>query len=524
VSAVRLDAEGIYAAIERIDQPVYVVRTAAGIGAANELEAGHELLAAAPALPAERLGDATFRREHGVRYAYMAGAMANGIASEDLVIALARAGCLGSFGAAGLLPERIAKALDRFDREIPGLPLACNLIPSPHEERLERSAVDLYLARGVRCVEASAFMALTPHVVRYRVAGLERAADGRVVARNRVIAKVSREEVAIQFMRPAPEAIVRELLAQGLITAEQAELAKHVPVADDVTVEADSGGHTDRRPLPALLPVILRLRDTVEREHGYAIRVGAAGGIGTPQAAAGALAMGAAYVVTGSINQACLEAGASPHTKRLLADAGVADCDMAPAADMFELGVELQVLRKGTLFPMRAQKLYELYVAHDSLDAIPADQRRKLEAQVFRRPLDDVWADTERYFERRDPAQLERARGNPKRKMALVFRWYLGMSSRWSNVGEAGREMDFQIWCGPAMGSFNNWVRGTYLAAAEHRRVADVAHHLLRGTAFATRVAQLRAAGVRLPAACADYRPALPAVETQEVEPREALA
>ena len=37
---------------------------------------------------------------------------------------------------------------------------------------------------------------------------------------------------------------------------------------------------------------------------------------------------------------------------------------MAPAADMFEMGVKLQVLKRGTMFPMRAQKLYELYRAH----------------------------------------------------------------------------------------------------------------------------------------------------------------
>ena len=27
---------------------------------------------------------------------------------------------------------------------------------------------------------------------------------------------------------------------------------------------------------------------------------------------------------------------------------------MAPAADMFEMGVKLQVLKRGTMFPMRA--------------------------------------------------------------------------------------------------------------------------------------------------------------------------
>ncbi|GAA5002024.1 hypothetical protein GCM10025734_38280 [Kitasatospora paranensis] len=81
------------------------------------------------------------------------------------------------------------------------------------------------------------------------------------------------------------------------------------------------------------------------------------------------------------------------------------------------------------------------------------------------------------------------------------------MSSRWSTVGDPDRTLDYQIWCGPAMGSFNDWVTASYLKAPGSRRVADVAHHLMRGAAFHTRIAQLRTAGVHVPAAAADYRP-----------------
>ncbi|MFJ1703211.1 PfaD family polyunsaturated fatty acid/polyketide biosynthesis protein [Kitasatospora sp. NPDC088346] len=510
------DPAGVYHALADLERPCFVVRTPRGIGAAATGRAvpagapgGLPLLAAVAPLPPHRLGSAAFLAAHGVRQPYLAGAMAGGIASADLVVALAREGFLASFGAAGLLPESIEKALARFAAEIPGLPYAVNLIHSPSEERLEREAVELFLRHGVRCVEASAFMALSPHIVRYRLAGLRQGPDGQVVAEHRVIAKISRTETAERFMRPAPAATVSALLAQGLISPLQAELARYVPMADDITVEADSGGHTDRRPLPALLPSILRLRDSVQREHRYPapIRVGAAGGLGTPVAVAAAFAMGAAYVVTGSVNQSCVESGASKATKALLAEAGIADCEMAPAADMFELGVELQVLKKGTLFPMRAKKLYELYQAHDGLEALPEGERARLEAQVFRRPLEDVWQECVGYFRRRDPEQLARAQDSPKRRMALVFRWYLGMSSRWATVGDPDRTLDYQIWCGPAMGSFNDWVTASYLKAPGNRRVADVAHHLMRGAAFHTRVAALRTAGVQLPAAVADYRP-----------------
>jgi trans-AT polyketide synthase, acyltransferase and oxidoreductase domains len=510
------DPVGIHQALTVLERPCFIVQTPQGVGAVAGGDAapggpgqGLPLLAAVAPLPPERLGAPTFQTAHGVKYSYHAGAMAGGIASAELVVALAREGFLASYGAAGLLPETIDKALTTFRSAIPGLPYAVNLIHSPSEPRLEREAVELFLRHGVSCVEASAFMDLSPSVVRYRLSGLRRDPSGRVVAGHRLIAKISRTETAERFMRPAPAVMVSALLEQGLITAQQAELARYMPMADDITVEADSGGHTDRRPLPALLPSILRLRDTVQHEHRYptAIRVGAAGGLGTPAAVAAAFAMGAAYVVTGSVNQSCVESGASKAAKALLAEAGIADCEMAPAADMFEMGVELQVLKKGTLFPMRAKRLYELYKAYDGIEALPETERVRLETQIFRRPLADVWQECVGYFQRRDPDQLARAEGNPKRRMALVFRWYLGMSSRWATTGDPERAMDYQIWCGPAMGSFNDWVTASYLKAPGNRRVADVAHHLMRGAAFHTRLTQLRLAGVQIPAAACDYRP-----------------
>ncbi|MFE3279667.1 hypothetical protein [Nocardia sp. NPDC059239] len=66
--------------------------------------------------------------------------------------------------------------------------------------------------------------------------------------------------------------------------------------------------------------------------------------------------------------------------------------------------------------------------------------------------------------------------------------------------GEAEQVADYQIWCGPAVGGFNTWAAGSYLAAPANRAVADIADKLMTGAAYLTRVTQLRTAGVRLPA------------------------
>ena len=444
----------------------------------------YQLTGILPPLPTDQLGSATFRAAHGVRYAYMAGAMANGIASEELVIALGQQGFLGSFGAAGLRPERTEEAIRRIQEALPEGPYAFNLIHTPGDGALEMRLVDLYLRHQVQTLEASAFMELTPALIYYRVAGL-REENGAIQAHNKIIAKISRPEVARRFMQPAPQALLETLVQQGKITDQQQQWAAHFPMADDITVEADSGGHTDRQPLVCALPEMIRLRERVQQQHAYAspLRIGAAGGISTPASVVAAFALGADYVVTGSINQACQEAGTSPKVKSLLAQATSVDVGLAPSSDMFEMGVSVQVLKRGTLYANRAQKLYRLYQQYESLDDIPAPERAKLEKQLFQKPIDEVWNDVEDFFNQHEPHKLVTARQHPKKKMALVFRWYLGLSSKWAVRGTKERTMDYQVWCGPSMGAFNDWVKGSPLEALEHRKVAEVAHQLLREAA-----------------------------------------
>ncbi|MHC5738252.1 PfaD family polyunsaturated fatty acid/polyketide biosynthesis protein [Nostoc sp.] len=516
--SVSFNEKGIKSKLLDLDKPCYIIKFEGKIGATNEgylypynqEKTGQaEILIAVPPLSTKQLGDPNFLNFHGVKYAYATGAMAQGIASEELVIALGKERILSSFGAGGLSPARVEAAINRIQQALPQGPYAFNLLHSPSEPAIERGVVDLYLKYQVRTIEASAFLDLTDNIVYYRAAGLSLNAANQIEIKNKIIAKISRREVATKFLQPAPTKILKQLVEQGLISELQATLAEKIPVADDITVEADSGGHTDNRPLVCLLPSILELRDEIQRKFSYEkpVRVGVAGGIATPQSALAAFIMGAAYIVTGSINQSCIEAGTSQHTKQLLAQAEMADVMMAPAADMFEMGVKLQVLKRGTLFPLRAQKMFELYKNYDSIEDIPLAERDKLEKQVLRKSLEAVWEETVSYLSQRNPDKLAKAVNNPKLKMALIFRWYLGLSSRWSNFGEKGREMDYQIWCGPAMGSFNDWVRGSYLSESNNRQVVDVANHIMTGAAFLYRMQSLKIQGLQMPAYYSEYRP-----------------
>jgi trans-AT polyketide synthase/acyltransferase/oxidoreductase domain-containing protein len=472
------------------------------------------LLATLPPIYPEWLGDRSFCEIHGCRFPYASGAMANGIASTQLVVAMARAGFLAFFGAAGLGPATVEQALFELERELGtsdsgGLCWGANLIHSPNEPAIEERVADLYIRHGVRRVSAAAYMGLTLPLVRYAYTGLGVGTDGRITRRNYVFAKISRPEVARHFLEPASTEMLDALVAAGQLSAEEGQLARQLPVAEDFTVESDSGGHTDNRPLTALLPTILCLRNEIASARNYRrpIRVGAAGGLGTPGAVAAAFALGASYVVTGSVNQACVESGLDADGKAMLAQAGLADVVMAPAADMFELGVEVQVLKRGSFFGARAKKLYELYRGYDSLDALPATEKGRLEKDILRTSVADAWRDTCKFWQERDPREVEKAEADPKHKMALVFRSYLGQSSRWAIAGVRDRRLDYQIWCGPAMGAFNAWTVGSFLAEPPNRSVVQVARNLMEGAAAITRAQQLRSFGVPLPAAAFDFRP-----------------
>lgn len=448
-----------------------------------EAQRGAELSAQ---ITAASLGSAQFKRAYGIRYAYLAGAMYKGIASKELVIAMGKAGLMGYFGTGGLRLDRIEADIRSVQSQLPpDGRYGMNLLSDISQPELEQRTIELFLKCGVRFIEASAYMQMSPSLVQYRSTGLKRHHDGTVKTPNRVLAKVSRPEVATAFMQPAPESIVRQLVQASRLNAEEAELSRHIPIASDVCVEADSGGHTDRGVAHVLLPVMLSLRDEMMSLHGYreTIHVGAAGGIGCPEASAAAFIMGADFVLTGSINQCTVEAGTSNAVKDMLETAGPQDTAFAPAGDLFELGAKVQVFKKGTFFPVRANKLYELYLHHNSIDEIDPKTRRQIEEKYFRRSFEDVWQETKSYFleaGRSDVKELERS---PKQKMALIFRWYLAHTNRLAIDGDEDRKVDYQIHCGPALGAFNRWVKGTELESWRNRRVADVAQRLLDATA-----------------------------------------
>ncbi|QOS80433.1 ACP S-malonyltransferase [Paenibacillus sp. JNUCC31] len=431
----------------------------------------------------ESLGDKQFKEDYGLKYAYVTGAMYRGIASEKMVIRVAKAGMLGFYGTGGLRLDRIERSIQSIQKELSqGEAYGMNLLHNPSDPSAEEHTISLFLKYGIKNIEASAFMGIVPSLIIYRAKGLTETAFGGISIGNRIIAKLSRPEVAEAFLSPAPQRMVDKLVELNKITATEARLLSKVPMADDICVEADSGGHTDSGVAYALMPAITLLRDEMMKKYGYGkrIRVGAAGGIGTPVAAMAAFMLGADFIVTGSINQCTIEADTSDAAKDLLQEANVQDTAYAPAGDMFEIGAKVQVLKKGLFFPVRANKLYELYKQYNSIDEIDEKTKRLLQEKYFNRSFEEVYQEVLDY---QPPQEIEKAERNTKHKMALIFRWYFGHSTRLAMSGQLEHKVDFQIHCGPALGSFNQWVKGTAMESWRNRHVDEIGITMMRETA-----------------------------------------
>jgi len=425
-----------------------------------------------------RLG-AAFCDRHGVRLPYVAGSMYRGIASADLVVRMGRAGLLGFFGAGGLPLTEVEQAILRIRRDLgPDVPFGVNLLASPDRPELELGCVDLCLRHGVRFVEAAAFTQLSPALVEFRFRGAE-IRGGRAHAPNQVLAKVSRREVASAFLSPPGEDLLLRLQTAGRLSAEEAAAARRLPVSTDVCVEADSGGHTDGGVALVLLPAMVKLRDQLASRDRLdePARIGAAGGLGSPQAIAAAFVLGAEFVVTGSINQCTPEAGTSSAVKDLLAEVELHDTTYAPAGDMFELGARVQVIKRATLFPARANQLYQLYRTYDSLDVLPPRATAMVE-RFLGRSIDEVWTLSKQRLADR-PDELARVSRSEKARMARVFKWYFSRSIESALAGDLGERINFQIHSGPAMGAFNAFVRGSALERWQERHVEVIADELM---------------------------------------------
>ncbi|NKB23495.1 MAG: PfaD family polyunsaturated fatty acid/polyketide biosynthesis protein [Kiritimatiellae bacterium] len=427
------------------------------------------------------LGSLVFQKRYGCKLSYFTGSMYRGIASEQLVLTMGKENLLSFFGSAGFTAKELEPRIASIQSQL-GLnkPYGICLIASLNHPEEEMQQAKLFVQYNIPIIEAAAFSALTPALVYCRVKGLCQT-NGRMVFSRRIIAKCSRLEVARLFLAPPPIEMVNDLVGSGLITKEEADLSQRIPMVDDLAVEADSGGHTDQGVSFSLLPSMMALKDSLIREYHYQeeILIGCGGGIGTPESVASAFALGADFIFTGSINQCTVESGAHDIVKDLLSTLSVHDTTTAPAGDMFEMGAKVQVVKKKTQFPNRANRLYQLFQHYKSVEEIPVSIQQDIEKHYFKKTFSEVWDLVCAYKNKKSPEQISEALENARIKLKLIFQWYFARTNQVTFHGDELESDNFQIHSGPAMGAFNQWVKGTSLENWRNRHVDHISEQLM---------------------------------------------
>ncbi|WP_442950162.1 hypothetical protein [Paenibacillus sp. 1-18] len=64
-------------------------------------------------------------------------------------------------------------------------------------------------------------------------------------------------------------------------------------------------------------------------------------------------------------------------------------------------------------------------------------------------------------------------------KLGLIFRWYFEYSNRLALSGSKENIVDYQVYCGSALGAFNQWVKGTDISMWKNRHVDEIGEKIM---------------------------------------------
>ncbi|WP_144558024.1 ACP S-malonyltransferase [Shouchella miscanthi] len=423
------------------------------------------------------MGDQKFCEDYNVVYPYVAGSMQKGISSPQLVSRMSQNGFLSFLGTASLKINEIEDIILDTKRLLrDGQSFGCNLSANLHNPQKENEIIEIFLKYNINSIEASGFWAISSSLIKFRAKGLHRSESGKVIAKNKILVKLSRCETAVEFMSEIPQSLIDPLLKKGEITFDEAKMLEEVPIVDDICVMGDSGGESSLANLSLLLPTIVKLRNEASKENIFdrRIRIGAGGGIGTPEAASIAFILGADFVLTGSINQCTVEAKTSDLVKDILQNIDLHDLSYVPSANDLEVRGQTQVVKKGMFFPARANKLHDLLKQYKKVSEIDFKTKELIEERYLNEKIINIIQTNEH--------QSSSSRRTPKSQIQEVLKFYLKNTVQLAIKGEASQKVNFNIYCGPALGAFNRWIKGTELENWRNRNIDVIAKKLITET------------------------------------------
>lgn len=259
--------------------------------------------------------DTPFNKLIGVRYPIVQGPFGGGFSSPRLAAAVSNAGGLGSFGAQGMSPDRIAEIVTEIG-DLTSAPFAVNLWVSTEEP-------DAFTATA-RDYEA-ALRPLVPFFEALGVAPPSFPFRPWPAFDEQVEALLEARPPVFSFIFGVPSAAVfdtcraRGIVTMGTATTVDEALALERAGTDVVVASGfEAGGHrasflrTAEASLMGTFALVPQVADAVR------VPVLAAGGVADGRAIAAALALGADGVQVGTAFLACEESNAPPGHKEAL--------------------------------------------------------------------------------------------------------------------------------------------------------------------------------------------------------------
>lgn len=420
------------------------------------------------------LGSSDFKTEYDTEFAYVVGGLYHGVSSAAMIRTLNNAGIVGFLGLQGMDLNAGKELLDTALQSVPKERIGTHIVYNGLKPEESASALQMIIEYDIRRIEISGFFKPSQELILYRLRGLSYGKNDIPQSAYKMIVYVNNPKVMEEFLKPASEQLIGRLLTQRKITEEEAVIAAKLPICDDICIDNVSSG-------AGRLSWISNLKHYArELSEKYGIkkmvRIGIGGGIGNPEMLALAFLAGADFVTTRSMNQCTAEAETSPQVKDLLQSAAENDFTYAPVEELFEFGEKVSVLKRGTLYPIRALKLYEIYTKYNSIEEISEKEKKLITEKYFHMSFEEMF---ERAARELTPAEQRIASEQPKYKMSLIFKGFLKQCLLWAQTGKAGEEINFAVVSGSEMADANRWLKNSGLEEWSTRHVDELAKRMM---------------------------------------------
>ena len=494
------------------DLPSESVKTSLGLLPPSLLKSSSEhidiqrLHSLIPAQDVSNLGSPAFQEAHDLSASYGVSPFERGVCSEEMVAQLLNKRYLAflptDFETVDDIRMKI-KTLREGTLKNPGLGYRFHVHNSVYEEERFMVALD----EDIRRVYVSHYLRPTKAMVHYRVKGMNKDSQGRIVAPHSLFARVSEASVALHFATPPSMDILNELVAEGRITKEEAELGAKMPVSQDLVVEPEFSKGGVKQDLLSLYPSVKSELRTNRVSRNAPVRVGVCGELATPESVAAVFRMGADFVFTGLVNSLTVESGGSKKRKSVLFKTTSSDITYAPSFEFLDSELPIPVTRFGTMFATRANRMLDIFKRTSTFAELQKSDREFLEGTMFQMSLPQAYENAQNFFTQWWPEQVKTAMTSDKARAALLMKYWLFEASRKTFDGTDGAEMDYQVRADGSIVAFNKWRAGSVFDDERKITVCGLAKNLLEGALVVSRMRSLREMGVDVPADGIFYKP-----------------